>query len=209
MGANEELKRRMAELNLTQVELAHRMNVVVEHLTGRYGTFQERTVYNLVSGATRRPQGRTRVALEAVFGCKTEELGFTPHPKPEEPVRRRTFLTSTTGTAAAVAVPGTAPRHTVSMSDVRRLRAGLEALVALDDHKGGHTALEDAALAGARTVLDAQHGSASERVDHVGAVARIELAGHGVNPQRHVQDAQRAGFPLRDGRGRIVFEVEL
>jgi hypothetical protein len=164
MSANEELKRRMAELDLTQVELAHKMNAAVEHLTGRYGTFQERTIYNLISGVTRRPQGKTRAALEAVFGCRVEDLGFNSQLSPEDPVRRRTFLTSTTGVTAAAAVPPITPRRTVGMSDVQRLHTGLEALEAVNDHKGGHVALENAALAGCRNALDAQHGSASERV---------------------------------------------
>jgi tetratricopeptide (TPR) repeat protein len=164
MSPNEELKRRMAELGLTHAEVAHQMNTAVKHLTSRYGTFQERTIYNLISGVTRRPHGKTRAALEAIFACNAEGLGFTPPPRPEDPVHRREFLTSTAGAATAAVVPGIACRPTVSKSDVQRLQAGVETLVALDQHNGGHAALEKAALTGCRNVLELQRGHMSERV---------------------------------------------
>jgi hypothetical protein len=63
-------------------------------------------------------------------------------------VRRRNFLTATTGTAAAVIVPDSRPAS-VGTTDVIRLRSGLDALMELDDSKGGHEGLEQAALAGA------------------------------------------------------------
>ncbi|WP_327067859.1 hypothetical protein [Kitasatospora sp. NBC_01302] len=108
--------------------------------------------------------------MEAVFDCTAEQLGFTPRGQrsvslSEESVRRRTFITAGPTTAAAVAAPMLAIRHTVGLSDVGRMRAGLQALDALDDHQGGHATLECAALAGARQVIDMQQNStASERV---------------------------------------------
>ncbi len=170
MGDNAALRARMAALDLTQAELVRRMNDEIQRLTGKLGTVSERTIHNFLAGVTRWPQSKCRAALAAVFGCTAEELGFTPPgakrpDPPERPVRRRTFLTSGPTAAAAVAVPLRIARPTVGTSDVLRLRAGLEMLDALDDHQGGHNALERAALAGARQVLDTQQrGSASERV---------------------------------------------
>ncbi|NUS90374.1 MAG: helix-turn-helix transcriptional regulator [Streptomyces sp.] len=158
----------MQESGLTQAELADAVNT---HLIcdGYEGTVSDRTVRNWLTGKTRWPHPRQRAALEAVFGCTAEELGFIPparrHPttQPEEPVRRRNFLTATTGTTAAVVVPLVA-QHSVGTSDVIRLRSGLDALTALDQKKGGHDGLERAALAGAAEALEKQKQGASQRI---------------------------------------------
>jgi transcriptional regulator with XRE-family HTH domain len=167
MGVNASLKRRMVELGLTQDELARQMNDALEEITGRPGDVSARSVRNLLNGRTRRPIGRTCAALEKVFGCPIGDLGFSP-PRTaapqEDPVRRRTFITSTTGTAAAAAVPLLASQRKVGTSDVQRARYGLQALTVLDDHQGGHAKLEKAALAGAQSALDLQQNGASERV---------------------------------------------
>ncbi|MFC1417743.1 helix-turn-helix transcriptional regulator [Streptacidiphilus cavernicola] len=169
MGDNTALRERIAQLGLTQSELAHQINTAIGNLTGRYGTVSERTIHGLLT-RTRWPQAKQRAALEAVFGCPVEQLGFTPpknqdqhRSQPEQPVRRRAFLTSTTGVAAAVALPILAP-PAVGSSDVLRLRSGLDALTDLDDRRGGHRALETAALAGAATAVNLQQGRASERI---------------------------------------------
>lgn len=78
-------------------------------------------------------------------------------------MRRRTFIASATGTAAA-AVPLVAQRRAVGMSDVARAAAGLNALVTADQHQGGHADLEKAALKGRDSVLGLQQRSAGERV---------------------------------------------
>jgi len=78
-------------------------------------------------------------------------------------VRRRNFLTATTGTTAAVAVPLVA-QHSVGSSDVIRLRSGLDSLVALDAKRGGHDELERTALAGAAETLEKQKLGASQRI---------------------------------------------
>ena len=169
MGDNTVLRDRIVQLGLTQTELAHQINLAIEKLTGRYGTVSERTIHDLLT-KTRWPHAKQRAALEAVFDCTIDQLGFTPpatyhqpSAHPEKPVRRRTFLTSTTGTAAAVALPILAA-PAVGSSDVMRLRAGLDALTDLDDRRGGHTALEGAALAGAAQAVSLQQSRASERV---------------------------------------------
>ncbi|WP_342634344.1 XRE family transcriptional regulator [Streptomyces himastatinicus] len=78
-------------------------------------------------------------------------------------MRRRNFLTATTGTTAAVAVPLVA-RHSVGTSDVIRLRSGVDDLVALDATRGGHDELERRALAGAAEALEKQKLGASQRI---------------------------------------------
>ncbi|WP_324610760.1 hypothetical protein [Streptomyces acidiscabies] len=77
-------------------------------------------------------------------------------------MRRRNFLTATTGTAAAV-VADIRPRN-VGTSDVIRFRSGLDTLMALDDSRGGHESLERAALAGASEALDKLKQAASQRI---------------------------------------------
>ncbi|MET7728116.1 helix-turn-helix transcriptional regulator [Streptomyces mirabilis] len=167
MGENLALKNRMAELGLKQEELARQLNDALWDITGRPGDISARTVRNLLSGASRRPIGRTCAALSRVFGCAVEDLGFSApssmHHPPEDPVRRRNFLASTTGTAAA-AIPLVKQRRSVGMSDVSRVAAGMNALVEADDRQGGNTTLEAAALEGRSRVLELQQRNASERV---------------------------------------------
>ncbi|MDF3143527.1 helix-turn-helix transcriptional regulator [Streptomyces sp. T21Q-yed] len=167
MGANAILKSRMDELGLTQDELAGRMNTALAEITGRPGDVSARTVRNLLNGTSRRPIGRTCAALERVFGCPVEDLGFRAprtmqHPQ-EGPVRRRAFIASATGTAAS-AVPFVVQRRAVGMSDVARAAAAMNALVEADDRQGGHTQLERDALKGRDGVLELQQRNAGERV---------------------------------------------
>ena len=172
MGVNSALKARTAELGLSQSELVDCLNTAIEKLTGRYGTLSERTLYNMLSGRTHWPQEKQRLALEAVFGCTAEELGFqrpsatrrhTPKPE-QQPVRRRAFLTSTAATAASAAIPSLVSGQTIGTTDVIRLREKLDDLVSVDDHRGGHNALETAALAGATYAIELQQQPASERI---------------------------------------------
>jgi transcriptional regulator with XRE-family HTH domain len=74
MGANAVLKSRMVELGLTQEEFAGRMNSAPAEITGRPGDVSARTVRNLLNGTSRRPIGRTCVALERAFDCPVEDL---------------------------------------------------------------------------------------------------------------------------------------
>ncbi|MCW5253497.1 hypothetical protein [Streptomyces sp. SHP 1-2] len=78
-------------------------------------------------------------------------------------MHRRNFLTAATGTAAAVPLAAARP-HAVGTTDVIRLRNGLAALTALDASRGGHEALERAALAGATEALGLQKYAASQRI---------------------------------------------
>ena len=167
MGANLILQGRLKQLGFTQEELAARLNGALQEITGRPGEISSRTVRNLLNGTSRRPIGRTCAALERVFGCPVADLGFSApssmqHP-PEGPVRRRDFIASTTGAAAAV-VPVGKQRRSVGMTDVSRAAAGMNLLVERDDREGGHRTLATAALAGRAEVLELQRRNAGERV---------------------------------------------
>jgi transcriptional regulator with XRE-family HTH domain len=168
MGANLVLRQRMDELGLTQEELAARMNDALAEITGRHGDVSDRTVRNLLSGSTRRPIARTCAALEKVFGCSAEALGFRPPRSAaarEDPVRRRTFMTSATGTAATAVVPAPAVPTRVGQSDVARLQAKFAAIIDQDHKYGGLMSIETRASALAGEALSLlQRGSASQRV---------------------------------------------
>lgn len=168
MGVNLALKARMDELGVTQEEFAARMNHALGQITGRPGDVTDRTVRNLLSGRTRRPIGRTCAALEKVFGCPVEDLGFesprSAAPR-EDPLRRRTFMTSATGTAAAAMAPGLIATKRVGQSDVARLEAKLAAIIDQDHRYGGLISIETRASALAGEALSLlQHGSTSQRV---------------------------------------------
>ncbi|MFG2132230.1 XRE family transcriptional regulator [Streptomyces sp. NPDC048751] len=171
MQGNASLNSAMREAGFKQGESAEAVNEYLR-LHGYDGTVSDRTVRNWLTGKTHWPHPRQREALEAVFGCTAEALGFSPptagppDSEPESPVRRRNFLTATTGTAAAVVVtPIVDSRPTsVGTSDVIRLRSGLDALMALDAARGGHEGLERAALAGADEALEKVGLAASQRI---------------------------------------------
>ncbi|MGW1148275.1 XRE family transcriptional regulator [Streptomyces sp. NPDC002454] len=155
----------MNELDLTQDELADLCNNALLTITGRPGDISSRTIRNLLNGTTRRPIGRTCVALEHVFGCPVTELGFSApstmrHP-PEVPVHRREFIVTS---GAAVASPIHRQPRSVSMTDVARVSADLDKLIEADDHRGGNYSLASAASEGRGKVLGLQQRNASESV---------------------------------------------
>jgi hypothetical protein len=158
----------MDERALRQGQLAADVNDQLR-AAGHAGSVSERTVRNWLAGKTRWPHQRQRDALTAVFRCTPECLGFIPParhlaPPPEDPnVIRRHFCTATTGVAAA-AVPLLAARPSVGASDVRRLREGMAGLTELDQTRGGHSALEKAALAGAAEAVSLQRQAATQRI---------------------------------------------
>jgi transcriptional regulator with XRE-family HTH domain len=176
MGVNAILKGRMNELGLTQEEFAARMNDALSEITGRPGDVSDRTVRNLLSGRTRRPIGRTCAALEKVFSCPVEDLGFSPPrsaAQQEDPVRRRTFMTSAAGTATAAVVPAAIAPRRIGQSDVARLESKFTAIIDQDHKHGGQIGIETRASALAGEALSLlQWGSASQRVrDHLYASA--------------------------------------
>jgi transcriptional regulator with XRE-family HTH domain len=179
MSANLKLAARMEAREMSRAELAEEMNNVIEELTGRRGALSRRTIRRYLSGQTHWPQSVQRVALEAIFGCTAEELGFVPpagqardrtsaasgvYRPEEEVVRRRNFIAATTGTAlAATAVASGRP--TVGTADVQRLRGELARLWLMDDEEGGGPALETRAMDLTQHTLGLQqNGSATQRV---------------------------------------------
>ncbi|MFF8566598.1 helix-turn-helix domain-containing protein [Streptomyces albidoflavus] len=165
MGANVTLRRRMAHLGLTQEELAGRMNSALEQLEGRPSDISARTVRNLLNGSTRRPIGRTRIALEAVFGCPASALGFdTPTAAAgEEPLGRRALLAVAGGSAVAATAAG---HLRLGQSDIDRYRQDHLALVEDASLLGGTRGVENSALhlaARVHTSLDTHSSSARVR----------------------------------------------
>lgn len=176
---NEDLAAWMADHGMSAAELTDAVNDAILTLTGKPGATSERTVFRWLSGENQWPQERQRIAVEIVTGRTITDLGFVPRGKrktdpppppalPEDPsVHRRRFVGAATGTAAAVTAPlvsaGFRPSH-VGTSDVIRLRDHVENLVELDAERGGHTALERAALAGASEALGLQKRSTTQRV---------------------------------------------
>lgn len=159
---------------MAAAELADAVNDAIGAFTGKIGTTSERTVFRWLSGENRWPQERQRQGLEAVTGLPATALGFRPRGKPrlvpaptEDPdVRRRQFLGTAAGTAAAalpLAPPVSVRPSRVGTSDVIRLRNGAERLVALDAARGG-PGLERTALAGAAEALRLQQLSTTQRV---------------------------------------------
>ncbi|MGW4731860.1 hypothetical protein ACWEQC_22300 [Streptomyces shenzhenensis] len=168
MTGNFRLKIAMAERGFQQAELAQAVNAELLAV-GERDSVGDRTVRTWLTGKTTWPHRAKRNALEAVFRCTIEALGFyppgSPAPPQEDPdVIRRRFLASAGGTAA-VAIPLVSARPTsVGTSDVIRLRMGMDGLTALDQSRGGHTDLERTALAGATKAVALQGKAATQRI---------------------------------------------
>ncbi|WP_326757375.1 hypothetical protein OHB35_00335 [Streptomyces phaeochromogenes] len=184
MTANVHLAAFMEREGLKQAELADRLNLRIEALTGQMGKLQDRHVRNWLTGKTRWPQERQRLVLQAEFGATAEELGFSPpaatkqlpsedpalregSAPSEDPVRRRTFTTATASLTAAAILPTPCSNGSsrVGMSDANRLEVSFARLVE-DDNKGGGTVkLETRALAHAQHAMDLQAvGQTTQRV---------------------------------------------
>lgn len=155
----------MQHLGMTQTELADALSAAIEDIRGGATHVSERTVRYLLTGRTRWPQVRTRRALETVFHCSIEELGFVPpsagHNRQEEPVERRAFFSAAAGVAALPLASG--PTR-LSISDLARLHVELDGLVADDDRHGG-ASVENRARSLAEETLNLQKEAiASDRV---------------------------------------------
>ncbi|TKA12077.1 XRE family transcriptional regulator [Actinacidiphila oryziradicis] len=169
---NEVLAAWMAEHGITAHELAGQLNTAIRAFTGTYGSTDKRVVFRWLSGEATWPNAKQRKALEQVTGRTAAQLGFrrkgtvpdAPAPLEEDPVRRREFITATTGTALG-AVPVPAVAHRVGTGDVERLQAKFAGLVASDHRHGGRPDIENHASALADEALALQQrGSASQRI---------------------------------------------
>ncbi|MER6998710.1 hypothetical protein [Streptomyces sp. NPDC000410] len=79
-------------------------------------------------------------------------------------LRRRFCVAAATAVAAAVLPAADSRPTSVGTSDVIRLREGMDKLTALDQRRGGHSALERAALAGAAEAVGLQEQAASQTI---------------------------------------------
>ncbi len=128
----------------------------------------ERTVQNWISGSTRWPPAKIRLALERVFGHDVASLGFVPRQSrrgdqaEESIVLRREFVTATVGAPVAVALSA---QNRVGLQDVRRLERRFAEIVADDHEHGGTRGIESLAVETAARVRALQDaGRASQRV---------------------------------------------
>ena len=159
MSGNIALRQKAANLGLTRAELARLVNLQIQELTGKSGTASERTVHNWLSGGTRWPPAKIRLALGAVFGCAPEHLGFRP---PAGAVKRRAFITATAGTAMVFTGPA---MRRIGTEDIQRLQARFADVIARDHLHGGRQSIETDALALAEEAMALQQvGNASQRV---------------------------------------------
>ncbi|MEU5053710.1 hypothetical protein [Streptomyces sp. NPDC021096] len=173
MGENTILRKHMADLGLSRPELAREMNLVLKRLTGKQGTYSERTIHDLLT-RTRTPRSRTTLALETVFDCPIADLGFVPSARhhqqhPEDPMKRRVFLiTAPIAAAATAGVTPPRPRsgpYRIGAADVERLEQLHDRAIDADDRAGGTEATERRCAALAAEALEMQReGSASSRV---------------------------------------------
>ncbi|MFI6347488.1 helix-turn-helix transcriptional regulator [Streptomyces sp. NPDC050560] len=169
---NQILRARMIECGFTQAELAEAVNADLR-AAGYEGTVSDRTVRNWLTGKTNWPHPRQRSALEAVFGCPMNELGFTSRREEpsgsastRSPVHRRSFVTSSAGAAlTSMRVPAYGAPPRVGLGDIRRLVSKFSLVIASDHRYGGKLTIETqaSALAGEAIALQAR-GTASQRL---------------------------------------------
>ncbi|MFD5412794.1 tetratricopeptide repeat protein [Streptomyces nojiriensis] len=165
MTANMALQARMDQLGLTQSELVRALNGWLVR-RGYEGTVSDRTVRYWQTGKTRAPRSRQREALEAIFGCPVEHLGFArcaarPSFSTEQDMNRRKFMGAS---AVALTASTLGARPAVGIADVNEVRRELDRINALDDQRGGNEGLETSALRAAQRALRLQQGAASQRV---------------------------------------------
>ncbi|MFE7012789.1 hypothetical protein ACFVAQ_20210 [Streptomyces sp. NPDC057651] len=171
MTGNPLLAARMERAGLKQAELADSVNRRIGTRTGKLGTTTDRHVRNWLTGKTRWPQVRQRLALEEEFSATAQELGFIP-PAPrtrapsEDPVRRRTFTNGAASLTAGALIPApSSGTNRVGMIDADRLERNFSDLVRQDNQDGAGLRMETRALAHARHALELQDvGRASARV---------------------------------------------
>jgi hypothetical protein len=188
-AGNLELAARIAELGLTEVEMADALNDAIENATGMPGRISDRYVRHLLTGRVRWPWPHTRDALEAVCDMPVLDLGFTPRGRSSsrgrhrvrtleaaregEPVDRREVLGIAGGAVISIVIPGLPSRGRLGMSDVDRLRAPLTELIAIDDRLGGVALANVASEQAQRIMGSVERYELSTRVEN----AAYALAG--------------------------------
>ncbi|MFE4666037.1 XRE family transcriptional regulator [Streptomyces sp. NPDC056716] len=160
MAKNKALAAAMADLVLSQAELARRLNAENEALTGSEGRLTDRDVRRYLDGDTQWPHARQRLCLEKVFGRSATELGFSRGKTAQ--ARRRS------NTAASGPLPAGAPLLTrLGMSDVCRFHSEYVQILQDDWKVGGARKVEnDAVELSMRIQSTLSLGTASTRVRH-------------------------------------------
>ncbi|MFJ8677501.1 XRE family transcriptional regulator [Streptomyces sp. NPDC093589] len=173
---NTALEAWMNEHGHSSNSLARALNSALEHLTGKPGRFDGRTVRDWRSGRVSWPNTATRRALEDVTGLSPIALGFVPRgrtpsttaPPQEDPMKRRTIVAggiAAAAAAAAAAAPAHAASRRIGMSDVGRLQRRFADVIASDHRHGGQVTTEQRATALADEALNLQNsGTATQRV---------------------------------------------
>ncbi|MEU3656266.1 XRE family transcriptional regulator [Streptomyces sp. NPDC032161] len=167
---NRKLADRIAGLGFTQAELARRINVEIELLTGRSGNVTDADVRRWIRGETKWPQDRIRLSLERVLSARAEDLGFVPRRRSTvslevDPVDRRTFVTAASCSVLGAGTPGTDTRGRLGVQDVRRFHQDYVAILRHDDAGQGSQKVENLAVELASRIQSAlASSSASTRV---------------------------------------------
>jgi hypothetical protein len=148
---NRKLADQIAELGLSQAELARQVNAEIELLTGKPGSVTDADVRRWLRGETKWPQDRIRLCLERVLSARAEDLGFVPRKKisalPEEdPVHRRTFLSAASGTVLAAGTSGPSNLGRLGINDVRRFHQDYVAILRRADAGQGSKKVENLAV---------------------------------------------------------------
>ncbi|MFF1417977.1 XRE family transcriptional regulator [Streptomyces sp. NPDC058280] len=169
MGENRELAAAMAELEMGQAELARRLNAETQQLTGKEGSLTDRDIRRYLRGETEWPQHKQRIGLERVLGRPATELGFIPRSRrarqaqAEDPLHRRTFLVTATGSVVAAAAPARLSR--LGQSDSDRFHREYAELLRDDSRLGGARRIENTAVElAARVQSSLAGGGASDRI---------------------------------------------
>ncbi|MGW7519160.1 XRE family transcriptional regulator [Streptomyces sp. NPDC054796] len=165
MYANARLEARINQLGYSQAELARRINVEIELLTGRTGCLTDADIRRWLRGDTKWPQDRIRLCAEKVLQASSQNLGFVPRSKrsKDDPVHRRRFLTSTSGAAVAVA-SGTVAAPRLGMSDVGRLELDYRRILRSERTIGGSRPVENQAVELATRIESAFADAGSDSV---------------------------------------------
>ncbi|MEU3216471.1 hypothetical protein [Streptomyces sp. NPDC006971] len=167
---NRKLADRIAGLGFTQAELARRINVEIELLTGRSGNVTDADVRRWIRGETKWPQDRIRLSLERVLSARAEDLGFVPRRRSTaslevDPVDRRTFVTAASCSVLGAGTPGADTRGRLGVQDVRRFHQDYVAILRHDDAGQGSQNVENLAVELASRIQSAlASSSASTRV---------------------------------------------